>query len=97
METIFILLTGTAIVFLVILDSICSDRTLIIANVLLRVKSARFINCYANLFIAIIVVPLSEILDNIYQLLAHSPTCQSSLSFTPVQSVLHHNKMIYGG
>ncbi len=71
-------------------DNICLGRTLIKANLLLRVNSARFINCYTNLFTTIIVVPLSEILDNIYQLLAHSPTCQSSLSFTRVQSVLHH-------
>jgi hypothetical protein len=91
METTFILMTGTGTVFLVMLDNFCLGRTLIIANAIVRVNSAHFINCCTNLFTAIIVVPLSEILDNIYQLLAHSPTCQSSLSFTPVQSVLHHN------
>ena len=51
-----------------------------------KVISARFINGYTNLFATIIVVPLSEILDKIYHLLAHSPTCQSSLSFTSVHS-----------
>lgn len=29
---------------------------------------------------AIITIPLYEIIDNIYKLLGHGPTCQSSLS-----------------
>ena len=86
MGTNFILLIGTGIVFLAILDNICLGGTLIKTKVILRVNSARFINGYTNLLATIIVVPLSEILDKIYQLLAHSPTCQSSLSFTSVHS-----------
>jgi hypothetical protein len=34
-----------------------------------------------KLFIGIIVIPLQEILDNIYRILSRPPTCQSSLSF----------------
>jgi len=60
---------------------------------LLSTNNTRLINCHTNLFTTIIIVPLHEILDNIYQLLVHAPTCQSSLSFTPVQSVLHHEKV----
>ena len=50
-------------------------------------NNTRFKNYYTKLLVNIIIVPLHEILDNIYQLLSHSPTCQSSLSFTPVQKV----------
>ena len=86
METTFILLIGTGIILLVVLDNFCLGETLIKAKVILRLNSERFVNCYSNLFTTIIVVPLSEILDNIYQLLAHSPTCQTSLSFTSLHS-----------
>jgi len=91
METTFILLMATGIIFLVMPDSIFLNGTHIKAKIILRVNSARFINCYTNLLTPIIVVPLSEILDNIYQLLAHSPTCQSSLSFTSVQYIGNRN------
>jgi len=40
----------------------------------------------------IIIVPLHEILDNIYQLLSHGPTCQTTRAFTPVQNILHKAK-----
>ena len=50
----------------------------------LRTNEARFANCYSNLLTSIIVVPLSDILDNIYQLLSHAPTCQSSVLFKAV-------------
>jgi len=74
-------------------DNICAVGKLIKAKMLVRPNNTHFINCYTNLLTTIIVVPLHEILDNIYQLLVHAPTCQSSLSFTPVQSVLHHEKV----
>jgi hypothetical protein len=90
METTFILLTVPVI--LVMLDNFYLGRTLNKANAILRVKSAVFFNCYPKLLTTIIVVPLSEILDNIYQLLAHSPTCQSSLSFTSVLFVGKRNE-----
>ena len=91
METTFILLISTGIVFLSMFGNICLGRTLIKTKGPLKVDSARFNNSSTNLLNTIIVVPLSEILDNIYQLLAHAPTCQSSRSraFTPVQKILH--------
>ena len=46
--------------------------------------NTRFINYRTNSFTTIIIVPLSEILDNIYQLLSHAPVCQSSRSITSV-------------
>jgi len=32
-----------------------------------------------KILLSIVVVPLKDIIDNIYQLLAHSPTCQVAL------------------
>ena len=52
---------------------------------LLNPNNTRFPNS-EDLITNIIIVPLHEILDNIYQLLSHAPTCQSSLRFTPLQS-----------
>ena len=49
--------------------------------------NTRFINYRTNSFTTIIIVPLSEILDNIYQLLTHGPVCQSSRSFTSLQRI----------
>jgi hypothetical protein len=92
METTYILLISAGIVFPAMFGNICLGRTLIKTKGPLRVDSARFINSSTNLLNTIIVVPLSEILDNIYQLLAHAPTCQSSRAFTPVQNILHDAK-----
>ena len=66
-------------------NSIWLSRTLIKIKGRLRTNNARFINYSSNLVTTIIVVPLSEILDNIYQLLSHAPTCQSSVFFKAVQ------------
>jgi hypothetical protein len=74
-------------------DNICAGNTSIKVKAPLSRDKTRFINWYSNLLTTIIVVPLHEILDNIYQLLSHSPTCQSSRAFTPVQNILHQTKV----
>jgi hypothetical protein len=69
------------------------DNTPIKAKAPIRRDNTRSINWYSNFLITIIVVPLHEILDNIYQLLSHNPTCQSSRAFTPVQNILRQTKV----
>jgi hypothetical protein len=66
-------------------NSIWLSRILIKIKGRLRTNDVCFINCSSQLVTTIIVVPLSEILDNIYQLLSHAPTCQSSVLFKAVQ------------
>ena len=86
MQTTLILLTATGIVFLAMLLGIRVIRAT------QKGRIERLGRYYTNLLLSIIVVPLHEILDNIYQLLSHAPTCQSSVAFTPLQRVLHHVK-----
>jgi hypothetical protein len=74
-------------------DNICAGKTPIKVKAPLRRNNTRSINWNSNLLTTIIIVPLHEILDNIYQLLSHSPTCQSSRAFTPVQNILHQTKV----
>ena len=71
-----------------------SGNTTINATVALRLFITSLIKRYTNSFTAIIVVPLHEILDNIYQLLSHGPTCQSSMSFIRVPGALHPSSLV---
>ena len=59
--------------------NICLAANLSEEQVPLKTSNTHFIIGSPNLFTTIIIVPLGEILDNIYQLLAHSPVCQSSI------------------
>lgn len=76
-------------------DNICAGNKLIKAKMLLRPNYARVFKRCTKALTTIIVVPLHEILDNIYQLLSHAPTCQSSRAFTPVQNFLHPEVVCY--
>lgn len=67
--------------------NICLAGNLAEGQAPLRTTNTRFVNYRTNLFTTIIIVPLHEILDNIYQLLSHAPTCQSSHFFTSVQRI----------
>jgi hypothetical protein len=60
------------------------------ANVASGPINTSLIKRYKDSLTTIIIVPLHEILDNIYQLLSHGPTCQSSLSFARMPSTWHH-------
>ena len=74
-------------------DNICAGNSLITVKAPLIRNNRRSFNWNSNLLTTIIIVPLHEILDNIYQLLSHNPTCQSSRAFTPVPNILPQTKV----
>jgi len=74
--------------------SISSARNLSEEQVLLKTANTRLNIGGTNWVARIIIVPLSEILDNIYQLLTHGPVCQSYHSFTSLQSI-HTSQVSY--
>lgn len=65
----------------------CLVRTLFEGQAPLKTTNICFTIGGTKLAVKIIIVPLSEILDNIYQLLTHGPVCQSSHFFTSVQRI----------